>query len=69
MGSIKTYLPLFIKVAGEKRIFRFRRLKPSEDAIAAVGIISDPPPGCHKVLNLYVDQEGKLKYTFDDSGG
>jgi len=30
-------------------------------------IISDPPPGCKKVKNLYVNESGKFVVVYDDT--
>lgn len=50
------------KIAPEK-------ITPMLGGAVSTSIVSNPPLGCHKVLNIYVDPDGKLKYTFDDSGG
>jgi hypothetical protein len=31
------------------------------------GLVSNPPAGCFKVLNIYVDQNGKLAATWEDT--
>ncbi len=31
-----------------------------------VGIVSNPPPGCYPVLNVYVNQAGELCCDYDD---
>lgn len=33
----------------------------------SVVLISKPPTGCYKVLNIYVDQNGKLQATWEDT--
>jgi hypothetical protein len=33
------------------------------------GIVSNPPAGCKKVTNIYVNQNGKLVVEYDDAGG
>jgi hypothetical protein len=30
-------------------------------------VISKPPIGCYRVLNIYVDQDGKLKAEWEDT--
>lgn len=32
----------------------------------ADGILSNPPSGCYKITNLYVNGEGKLVVEYDD---
>jgi hypothetical protein len=37
-------------------------------AVSLSGVISDPPPGCSKVTNIYLDAEGKVKVQADTGG-
>jgi hypothetical protein len=32
-----------------------------------VGMVSNPPPGCYKVINIYVDPTGKLIVKWSDT--
>jgi len=32
-----------------------------------VVVVSFPPPGAFKVVNIFVDSEGKIKVEFDDT--
>lgn len=35
--------------------------------IASSGLVSNPPVGCFKVTNIYVDQDGKLVVKWSDT--
>jgi hypothetical protein len=39
-----------------------------EHSVEGDGVmVSAPPPGCYKVINIYVDQNGKLAATWEDT--
>ncbi len=37
------------------------------DPSLSIGVISMPPEGCYKVINLYVDKNGKLIAKWEDT--